>query len=176
MPKESLRRVRQAAPPSSCGLLRGTRRATAFEPGQRLKALACARATGSTPRRNYRGLRVLLIVTFRPELEPQWIGRPHVTSLTLNRLARREIDAMIDHDRRAHAGGWEAGWIWNYALAFGSQSITSPKRDDGRGRRSPCEGFETGLEGMGRRGRCRRRSFIGASRPALSSSRVLSPR
>jgi class 3 adenylate cyclase len=41
-------------------------------------------------------LRVLLIVTFRPEFEPPWIGRPHVTALTLNRLTRREIDAMID--------------------------------------------------------------------------------
>ena len=42
------------------------------------------------------GLRVLLIVTFRPEFEAPWIGRPHVTALTLNRLAQREIDAMID--------------------------------------------------------------------------------
>jgi class 3 adenylate cyclase/predicted ATPase/DNA polymerase III delta prime subunit len=42
------------------------------------------------------GLRTLLIVTFRPEFEAPWIGRPHVTVLTLNRLARREIDAMID--------------------------------------------------------------------------------
>ena len=42
------------------------------------------------------GLRVLLIVTFRPEFEPPWIGRPHVTALTINRLAQREIDAMID--------------------------------------------------------------------------------
>jgi class 3 adenylate cyclase/predicted ATPase len=41
-------------------------------------------------------LRVLLIVTFRPEFEPPWIGRPYVTTLTLNRLAQREIDAMID--------------------------------------------------------------------------------
>ena len=41
-------------------------------------------------------LRVLLIVTFRPEFEPPWIGRPHVTALTLNRLTQREIDAMID--------------------------------------------------------------------------------
>jgi predicted ATPase len=41
-------------------------------------------------------LRVLLIVTFRPEFEPPWIGRPHVTALTLNRLAEREISAMID--------------------------------------------------------------------------------
>jgi class 3 adenylate cyclase/predicted ATPase len=42
------------------------------------------------------GLRTLLIVTFRPEFEAPWIGRSHVTALTLNRLARREIDAMID--------------------------------------------------------------------------------
>jgi predicted ATPase len=41
-------------------------------------------------------LRVLLIVTFRPEFEPPWVGRPHVTALTLNRLTRREVDAMID--------------------------------------------------------------------------------
>jgi class 3 adenylate cyclase len=41
-------------------------------------------------------LRALLIVTFRPEFEPRWIGRPHVTALTLNRLAAREVGAMID--------------------------------------------------------------------------------
>jgi len=41
-------------------------------------------------------LRVLLIVTFRPEFEPPWIGRPHVTALTINRLAEREISAIID--------------------------------------------------------------------------------
>jgi class 3 adenylate cyclase len=44
----------------------------------------------------FRTLRVLLIVTFRPEFEPPWIGRPHVTALTLNRLGEREIAAMID--------------------------------------------------------------------------------
>jgi predicted ATPase len=41
-------------------------------------------------------LRVLLIVTFRPEFEPPWIGRPYVTPLTINRLAKREVGAMID--------------------------------------------------------------------------------
>ena len=44
-----------------------------------------------------RTLPVLLIVTFRPEFEPPWIGRPHVTALTINRLAQRDIEAMIDH-------------------------------------------------------------------------------
>ena len=42
------------------------------------------------------GLRVLLIVTFRPEFEAPWIGRPYVTVLTINRLTQREIDALID--------------------------------------------------------------------------------
>jgi class 3 adenylate cyclase/predicted ATPase len=41
-------------------------------------------------------LPVLLIVTFRPEFDPPWIGRPHVTILTVNRLAEREVDAVID--------------------------------------------------------------------------------
>jgi predicted ATPase len=41
-------------------------------------------------------LRMLLIVTFRPEFEPPWIGRPHVTTLTINRLTESEVDAMID--------------------------------------------------------------------------------
>jgi class 3 adenylate cyclase/predicted ATPase len=41
-------------------------------------------------------LRVLLLVTFRPEFEAPWIGRPHVTTLTINRLAEREVGAMID--------------------------------------------------------------------------------
>jgi class 3 adenylate cyclase/predicted ATPase len=41
--------------------------------------------------------RVLLIVTFRPEFQPAWIGLAHVTALTLNSLASREVDAMIDH-------------------------------------------------------------------------------
>jgi predicted ATPase len=42
-------------------------------------------------------LRVLLIITFRPEFEPPWIGLPHVTAITINRLGRRDIDAIIDH-------------------------------------------------------------------------------
>jgi class 3 adenylate cyclase/predicted ATPase len=41
-------------------------------------------------------LRVLLIVTYRPEFDPPWIGRAHVTALTLNRLGEREIASMID--------------------------------------------------------------------------------
>jgi predicted ATPase len=40
-------------------------------------------------------LRMLLIVTFRPDFEAPWIGRPYVTALTINRLAKREIVDMI---------------------------------------------------------------------------------
>ena len=42
-------------------------------------------------------LRVLVILTFRPEFTPPWIGRPHVTMLTLNRLPRRQRAEMIAH-------------------------------------------------------------------------------
>ena len=46
-----------------------------------------------------RTLRLLLIVTYRPEFEPPWIGRPYVTALNLNRLGEREI---ADPDRPRH--------------------------------------------------------------------------
>jgi predicted ATPase len=42
-------------------------------------------------------LPVLLIVTFRPEIEPPRIGRSHVTALTINRLPERDVRAMIDN-------------------------------------------------------------------------------
>jgi predicted ATPase len=40
-------------------------------------------------------LRLLLIVTFRPEFNAPWVGQSHVTSLTLNRLGEREAAAII---------------------------------------------------------------------------------
>jgi len=40
-------------------------------------------------------LRVLVILTFRPEYALPWIGRPHVTMLNLNRLPPRQRAAMI---------------------------------------------------------------------------------
>ena len=40
-------------------------------------------------------LPALLIVTFRPEFNAPWVGQPHVTSLTLNRLGEREAAAII---------------------------------------------------------------------------------
>src|SRR6516164_5387845 len=38
----------------------------------------------------------VLLITFRPEFEPPWVGQPHVTTLTINRLTRREVEVMID--------------------------------------------------------------------------------
>ena len=43
-----------------------------------------------------RTLRALLTITYRPEFEPPWVGRPYVTALSLNRLGEREIAALID--------------------------------------------------------------------------------
>src|SRR6185312_6577804 len=42
-------------------------------------------------------LPVLMILTFRPEFTPPWVGRPHVTLLSLNRLPPRHRAEMIAH-------------------------------------------------------------------------------
>jgi class 3 adenylate cyclase/predicted ATPase len=42
-------------------------------------------------------LRVLLLLTFRPEFAPQWVGRPHVTMLNLNRLPPKQRVEMINY-------------------------------------------------------------------------------
>ena len=42
-----------------------------------------------------RTLPVLLIITYRPEFVPPWLGQSHVTVLTMNRLDRRANLAMI---------------------------------------------------------------------------------
>jgi class 3 adenylate cyclase len=42
-----------------------------------------------------RRLPVLLLVTFRPEFQPPWSGRSHVTSLALNRLGERDGEALV---------------------------------------------------------------------------------
>ena len=37
-----------------------------------------------------------MIVTFRPEFAPPWMGRSHVTALAIDRLAHDDVGAMID--------------------------------------------------------------------------------
>jgi tetratricopeptide (TPR) repeat protein len=41
-------------------------------------------------------LPALLIVTFRPEFEPTWIGRPHVSAIVIDRLTPSHVVSMID--------------------------------------------------------------------------------
>lgn len=41
-------------------------------------------------------LPLLLIVTFRPEFQPSWVGQPHVTMLPLSRLGRRDSADLIE--------------------------------------------------------------------------------
>jgi class 3 adenylate cyclase/tetratricopeptide (TPR) repeat protein len=42
-------------------------------------------------------LPVLLVITSRPDFQPPWAGQPHVTTMTLNRLGRKERIALVDH-------------------------------------------------------------------------------
>src|SRR5262249_57800983 len=39
-------------------------------------------------------LRVLVVITFRPEFQQAWGGRPYVTTLVLNRLGERDVPAL----------------------------------------------------------------------------------
>ena len=41
-------------------------------------------------------LPVLLIITYRPDFQATWVGQPHVTSLVLNRLGRREGASVVE--------------------------------------------------------------------------------
>jgi class 3 adenylate cyclase/predicted ATPase len=43
-----------------------------------------------------RSLPALLIVTFRPDFQPPWTGQPQVSTLTLNRLDRRDRTALVE--------------------------------------------------------------------------------
>jgi class 3 adenylate cyclase/tetratricopeptide (TPR) repeat protein len=51
--------------------------------------------------RRLHSARVLLLITYRPEYVPAWGGQPHVTSLMLNRLGRRQVTEVV--------GGLSAG-------------------------------------------------------------------
>jgi DNA-binding winged helix-turn-helix (wHTH) protein/tetratricopeptide (TPR) repeat protein len=42
-----------------------------------------------------RGLQILLIITYRPEFVPPWLGQSQVTTLTLTRLSRRDNATMV---------------------------------------------------------------------------------
>ena len=40
---------------------------------------------------------MLVVATYRPELTPPWPQRSHMTPITLNRLERPEVEAMVSH-------------------------------------------------------------------------------
>jgi predicted ATPase len=44
---------------------------------------------------NMHSTRLLLIITFRPEFAPPWVGQSHLTSVTLNRLGRPDVAGII---------------------------------------------------------------------------------
>jgi class 3 adenylate cyclase len=41
-------------------------------------------------------MRVLTVLTFRPDFTPPWSPRSHITPLTLNRLGRPQVEAMVE--------------------------------------------------------------------------------
>lgn len=43
-----------------------------------------------------RNLPVLLVITFRPEFQPPWVGQPQVTMMALSRLDRRDRTKMVE--------------------------------------------------------------------------------
>jgi class 3 adenylate cyclase/tetratricopeptide (TPR) repeat protein len=51
----------------------------------------------------FQRLPVLLVATFRPELSPPWTGFPHVTLLTLNRLAQAQARSLVERVTGAKA-------------------------------------------------------------------------
>jgi hypothetical protein len=42
-----------------------------------------------------RRLAILTLITFRPEFEPSWAGLANVGALTLQRLGRRDVQAIV---------------------------------------------------------------------------------
>ena len=42
-----------------------------------------------------RRLLVLVVITFRPEFQPPWGSRPHVTGLSLNRLGEHDGEVLV---------------------------------------------------------------------------------
>jgi class 3 adenylate cyclase/tetratricopeptide (TPR) repeat protein len=45
---------------------------------------------------NVAGWRALLMASFRPEFQPPWTGHPHVTTVALTRLGRRETTQIVE--------------------------------------------------------------------------------
>ena len=100
-----------------------------------------------------RTLRVLLLVTFRPEFDAPWVGRPYVTSLIINRLAEHEAGAMIDRivGNSAAIGEHSAGHHRAYRryplVRGGDDQGGAGSRERDRRRARDCRGSVPGTGG-----------------------------
>jgi class 3 adenylate cyclase len=84
-----------------------------------------------------RSVPVLLLVTFRPEFDPPWLGRAYVTALTINRLAQRDISAMIDRVGAAsgkHPRGHHRAYRWHSSIRGGDDQGGTGSGERGRSR------------------------------------------
>ena len=100
-----------------------------------------------------RRLPVLLAITFRPEFQPPWSGRAHVTSLALNRLGERAGEALV------------------HTLAGNARAQRRDGSGDRRAHRrgaAVCRGADQGGAGKRRTGRPHCRGSGTASQTALS--------
>jgi predicted ATPase len=77
------------------GLTRQTPLLMAFEDAQWSDPTSLELLTLTIER--MQALPILLVITHRPDFQPPWAGQPHVTTMTLNRLGRRERMALVDH-------------------------------------------------------------------------------
>ena len=108
-------------------------------------------------------------ITFRPEFQPPWGGRSHVTSLALNRLGERDGEALVQNagrqcrahrrdrrrDRRAHRRG--------AAVCRGADQGGAGKRRAGR---PGCRGAGDDIAGRAVGAGDLARLADGAARPA----------
>jgi hypothetical protein len=98
-------------------------------------------------------LRVLLIVTFRSEFDPPWIGWSHATAMTISRLTKREAGAMIDRvvGNKLLAGSRQARHYrahrWHSPVRRGNDEGCPGGRERGCG---PAHGCGGSVPGPGR--------------------------
>ena len=120
-----------------------------------------------------KNLGVLLIVTYRPEFEPPWIGRPYVTALTLNRLGEREIAAMIDRvigNKPLPANIRQDIIERTDGVPLFVEEMTKAVLGSGRPKTPPSDSCGHSRLGAGRSGKPARLSD-GAARPARSGAK-----
>ena len=66
---------------------------------------------------------ILAVLTFRPEFVPPWPPRSHMTSLTLNRLERPQIEALV-RQQAAAKGSRQRSWRTLWPRPMGSPCLS----------------------------------------------------